>query len=57
MEEKIERLVQEDLQIQKEANLENYDAILCQDDMRYESSDCEIQETIEMKDLGEKCRL
>lgn len=53
MENKIERLVQEDLQIQKEANLENYDAILCQDDMRYESSDCEIHETLESRELSE----
>lgn len=53
IETKIERLVQEDLQIQKEANLENYDAILCQDDMRYESSDCEIYETLESRELSE----
>lgn len=53
IENKIERLVQEDLQIQKEANLENYDAILCQDDMRYESSDCEIYETLESRELSE----
>lgn len=47
------RLQEEDMQIQKETQIENYDAILCKDDMRYESSDCTIQETLEVKGVDE----
>ena len=49
MESKIQRVIQDDLQIQKEANIENYDSIMCHDDMRYESSDCTIQEPLSTK--------
>ena len=57
LEEKVHRLVQEDLQIQKEANLENYDHILCHDDLRYESSDCMVQETLEDKGIDGMVKL
>ena len=53
LESTINRLVQDDLQIQKESNIENYDSIECHDDLRYESSDCSIQITLEEKGIDE----
>lgn len=49
--ERICRLQQEDLQIQQESHIENYDDIMCQEDMRYESSDCSVVETLENKGI------
>lgn len=49
--EDIIKLYEEDLEIQKESQIENFDTIFCKDDMVYESYDCNVQETLETKSI------
>lgn len=48
----VKKYYQEDLQIQKEANIENYDDILCSDAMIYESDEKEVQ--VALQEIGVK---
>lgn len=49
--ENVIKLYNEDLQIQKETGFKNFDAIMCQDDMIYESYDCLVQEVLETEKI------